>query len=180
MSERSIKIKYIVIIAMFSALLSGGKLALMSIPNIEVVTLFIILYSYSFGLKISLPATLIFCITELFLFGFNTWLISYFIYWPLLSIFSSILAKKAKKTYIYAVFAAFMTVLFGVISSAVDAIIASDAANINFFVMFSGIYTRGIVFYVTHIVSNLIFIALAFPLLAKLFQGFKEKFIGFV
>ena len=170
-------IKEIVLIAMFSALLSGGKLALMVIPNIEIVTILIILYGFAFGPKISISATLIFCTLETFLFGFSTWTIAYFIHWPLLAIVSSVAGFfKLDKTFVYVIIGGVMTILFGVCSSAIDALISSQRANINFFYIFSIIYMRGIYFYLAQVFSNIIFIAVGFPVLSKLFQKAKSAY----
>ena len=51
---------YIAITAMFSALLVGGKQALVAIPNVEVVTIIIALCSYVWGLGVALPAVFVF------------------------------------------------------------------------------------------------------------------------
>lgn len=177
MNKNFLRIKNIVIIALFAAMLTGGKLALMAIPNVEIVTILIILYAYSFGGKIALPATMVFCIIEGVLFGMNTWLISYFIYWPLLAILSALLAKASiTKPIFYIILGTVMTAFFGVITSTVDAIVSSSIAHINFFVLFAAIYARGILFYITHVVSNLIFITIAFPVLSPLFLRAKHLY----
>lgn len=169
--------KDIIITALFAATLTAGKLALMAVPNIEIVTLFIMLYTVTFGLKISFPATIVFCFTEGLIFGFNTWLIAYLIHWPLVVLVTFLISKIKYQNYIiYIVIGALLTALFGVISSAIDAVISSSIAKINFFVMFSVIYMRGIVFYATHIVSNAIFIAIAFPILKTLLLNAKKLY----
>lgn len=177
MSKLLYSTKDIILIGLFAAVLTGGKMALMLIPNIEIVTILIMLYSMVFGIKISLTATLIFCLTEGFLFGFNTWLISYFIHWPTLAVVSYALSKLTYlKNYIYIIVGGALTALFGVTSSAIDAIVSTNVSNINFFTMFSLIYIRGAAFYVTHIVSNVILIAVALPALQPLFTQAKKKY----
>ncbi|HHT82880.1 MAG: hypothetical protein ACOYEC_03955 [Christensenellales bacterium] len=175
----SYRIKKIVLTALFAAILTGGKMALSFIPNVEIVTLLIMLYSYAFGLGVSLSAALIFCAVEGMLFGFNTWLVSYIIYWPLLAVVSAAVKLiKPQKTVYYIACAAVMTALFGVITSAVDAALASQKAKVNFFIMFAAVYMRGIAFYVTHIVSNIIFAAAAFPVLSKLLLRAKDIYFN--
>lgn len=169
--------KDIIIIALFAAILTAGKLALMAVPNVEIVTLLIMLYAVTFGLKISLPTTIIFCLMEAMIFGFNTWLITYFIYWPLLAVATFLASKiKNQRNILYAIFGGLFTILFGVISSAIDAIISSNVAKINFFVMFSIVYTRGVAYYLTHLVSNIIFITVAFPILKPLFIDANKRY----
>ncbi len=164
-------IKDVVIIAIFSALLTAGKIAI-PLPNIEIVTLLIMLYASTFGIKIALPVTLIFCMVETILFGVHTWVIAYFIHWPTLAIVTYLVRQiNLKKDFIYILVGGGCTLLFGVLTSAVDAIISSNIAEINFFVLFGAIYARGLLFYIVHFVSNIILIAVAFPVLKPLFNN---------
>ncbi len=66
---------------MLAATITGGKLALAAVPNVEIVTLLIIVYTAVFGLSVSLPVTLIFVSAEILIFGLNTWVVSYYIHW---------------------------------------------------------------------------------------------------
>jgi energy-coupling factor transport system substrate-specific component len=163
-------IKSIVLIAICAALLTGGKMALAALPNIEVVTLFIMLFAYAFGLRIALPATLIFCVFEGVLFGFHYWLIAYFIHWPGIAIVTALISKlKIAKNFVYIIFGVLGTAMFGVTTSAIDALFAMQVAKVNFFVMFSVIYVRGLLFYAAQILSSIFFLTIAFPPLSQLF-----------
>ncbi|MDR2635024.1 MAG: hypothetical protein LBC13_03470 [Clostridiales bacterium] len=65
----------------FAAVLSGAKLALRVIPNVEVVTLLILLYaSFANGRAVFLSVTA-FCVIETAMYGFGTWVPLYLIYW---------------------------------------------------------------------------------------------------
>ena len=72
--------KRIALAALFAALVSGGKLALMFIPNVEVVSILLAVAGYCFGALFSLSVSLVFCTVETALWGFNTWVILYFVY----------------------------------------------------------------------------------------------------
>lgn len=173
-------IKSLVLTAFCAALLTGGKMALMLVPNIEIVTLLIMLFAYAFGLRIALPATLIFCTVEGLLFGFNYWLIAYFIHWPTIAIMTALISKfKVSKNYVYIICGVIATAFFGVTTSAIDALFATQASKINYFVMFSVIYVRGLLFYVAHVVSNIVFLTIAFPPISKQFlRSAKLYFAG--
>lgn len=172
-------IKSLVLTALCAALLTGGKMALMLVPNIEVVTLLIMLFAYAFGLRIALPATLIFCAVEGLLFGFGYWLIAYFIHWPGLVIMTVLLKKfKVSKTYIYIICGVAATAFFGVMTSAVDALFATQVSKINYFVMFSVVYIRGLVFYAAQVVSSIVFLTIAFPILSKQFLRLANLYFG--
>lgn len=81
-------------VAMMVATIEGGKLALSSLPNIEVVSLFIIVYTCFFG-NITLLAVAIFVLIEGFLYGIGWWFYSYVIAWPILFWLVKIFRKKA-------------------------------------------------------------------------------------
>ena len=85
---------YIVRVAFAAALLTVGKLALSFVPNVEVVTLFVVVYGSALGPAYVLPATLIFCAVEMALYGIGTWNVLYFVYWPLLGLCSCLLRGR--------------------------------------------------------------------------------------
>lgn len=165
----------VALIAMIAAMLTGGKLALLFLPNVEVVTLIIILTSCVFGITVSLPATLIFVTVEPFFHEINTWLISYYIYWPLLALVFSIFMKNKENPLFPAILTAIMTFLFGVITTLTDTILAGGLNNGMFFRLFGFNYARGVAFFITHIVSNLFIVAILYKPLYVLLKRLKEK-----
>lgn len=194
MNKRQKSIKDIVLIAMLTATLTGGKFALAFLPNIEIVTLLIITYAYVFNLKTSLTATLIFVVLEGFLYGFNTWLIVYIVYWPLLSFATYLLTKLIKpnfqaneikntsnqkfviKLISFTALAVLFTTLFGVLSSFIDALIGSGKTNNTLQYLFPIIYLRGIGFYLTQIISNAIIISICFIPLSNLLTNLNNSY----
>lgn len=160
---------YIVLIALFAAMLTGGKYVLSTIPNIEIVTLVIVLISGVFGLCFALPVILIFVTVEILIYGFGYWVIAYYVYWPLLSIIFSIFLKKEKNPFFIALLGAFTTFLFGLITTFTDVIFTGGLHNGMFFRLFGVLYARGILFYITHIISNFIILLLLYkPLSTQL------------
>ena len=154
------------LVGVMAASIEVAKLLFMAIPNVEAVSLLIALYSYTFS-KRGLFATLVFVSIEPLLWGINTWVIGYFIYWPLLSIVFIILGKmKLKNRFVIGAVAVVMTVLFGVISAFVDIGIFSGSYD-DLLYRFAVYYGRGIVFYVVHVVSNALIFPLLFPYCQK-------------
>ena len=86
--KRQLLTKDIVLTALAAALLSAGKQALVAIPNVEVVTLLIMLYAACFKPAIAFIATEVFIFIEIFIWGFNTWVFAYLIHWNLLALFT--------------------------------------------------------------------------------------------
>jgi len=153
---RKFAIKDIVLTALAAALLSAGKQALASIPNVEVVTLFIMLYAACFKPQIAFIATQVYIVIEIFIWGFNTWVFAYLIHWNLLALFTFFLARifKVKNRFVYLGYTIVMTALFGVLTSAIDALVGWGKTGLSFVTLFTAIYVRGIYFYIVHVVGN--------------------------
>ena len=78
------KARKIAVIALMTATIEGGKLALSFIPNVEIVTLLCALYGYIFGWS-GIISTYLFVVIESVIWGFNTWVVTYVIYWPMVA-----------------------------------------------------------------------------------------------
>ena len=75
----------IALVGITAATVECGKLALAALPNIEIVTLLVALYGYVFGIW-GVVAALVFVSIEPIIYGFGTWVVSYYLYWPLVAI----------------------------------------------------------------------------------------------
>ena len=82
-------------IALLSAILYVSKVVLEFLPNIELVSLLVILYSLVFGWEAMLIVT-VFNLFELIQWGFGTWWFSYLYVWPLLCVITMLLKKLIK------------------------------------------------------------------------------------
>lgn len=170
--------KKIAVIALIAALLSIVKLALSFIPNVECVTLIIAVFTSVFGIGITLPAVLIFVANEILIYGIGTWVISYFVYWPLLTLGFGICKKFGGKDIAYMITAIIFTIFFGVLTSLIDTGLFTGFYE-NFFNRFTVIYIRGIVFYIVHIISNsFVFIFLFSPFKRFVSISSNKIFIG--
>ena len=159
--------KKIVRTAMLSAILVLGKLALSFIPNVEVVTACVLIFSFVFGFE-TLFATLVFCLLDMIIYSFSLDVaLSYFTYWPLLAL-SGIIAKRlgAKNAYVYAILGVIGSLMFGIITSAYFSLV--------FKMPFLAHFLAGIPFYAIQMVSSLAFILIAFSPLCKILSKFKK------
>ena len=158
-----------------AATLEAVKLALSALPNIELVSLLLALYGYVFG-PCGVLAAVIFVVAEMLIWGINTWVISYLIYWPLIALLFWFLGKKGVKTrFVITGIAVVMTFFFGVLTSLIDVGLFAGYWE-NFLLRFSIYYARGIWFYVIHIVSNAAVFLTLFTPLEALFQKLKLQF----
>ena len=107
------KVKEIVLIAILSASLTVGKLALSFIPNVEIVTLLFICYTLSLGIRRTLFISVIFTITDILIWGFSTWVLGYFIAWPALIIITNLFKNKIRTEYGYAILSGLFGFTFG-------------------------------------------------------------------
>lgn len=153
---------YVVKTAVMAALLTSLKLALSFIPNVEVVTLLILVYAAVFGAAYALPAVLVFCCVEISIYGVASWVLLYFIYWPLLA-FGACIILKRRKTWKAVLYAVAMSAFFGVLSACCDTLVtAAGFPDVNLAQYFAAYYVRGLYFDLVHCVSNLAVVAALF------------------
>lgn len=185
-SEKKLSpVKRIAVVGIMAATLECGKLALAVLPNIEVVSLLLALYGYVFG-SLGVLAALIFCAIEPLIWGFGPWVISYFLYWPFLSLAFCVLSKargqgedlKREKRFSLPLLPLLLifvfTLWFGVLTSFVDVGLFTGKLD-RFFWRFGIYYLRGIPFYITHVVSNTLIFAFAFSPLCRIFRRIKAR-----
>lgn len=168
-------IKRIALIAVFSAMLTGAKFALSWIPNVEIVTLLLVVFAYSYGIKYAMPVAVVFSLTDILIYGFGYWVLSYIIHWNALVLAICILKNKGVKSeYIYALAVCIMTFLFGFSSSFID--VSLSGGFINFGSRFLTYYIAGAVFYIVHIACNTVFVLILFKPLSDVAVKMKERY----
>lgn len=77
--------KDVAVLGIMIATLEVGKLAIAAIPNVEIVTLLIIIYTLKFGKK-SIYAVIGFVLLECAIWGIGPWTMMYLYLWPLLAL----------------------------------------------------------------------------------------------
>lgn len=127
------------------AALETGKLALSFLPNVEIVTFLLIMFTIYFGKK-TLIAAFAFVGVECVLWPLHLWTIMYLYLWPLLVVLT-LLFRKQKSILFWALFSAIYGFCFGGLCSLV-------------YIFTSGIHTAftwwvaGIGFDLIHGISN--------------------------
>lgn len=160
----------VALVGLAAASITCGKIALSFLPNVEVVTLLTALYGYTFGVY-GILASVIFVTVEPLMWGINTWVISYYLYWPFVAFCFMLLGKsKVRNRVLLTGVAVLLTVWFGVLTSLVDTGLFTGVYH-DFFRRFAILYVRGIVFYCVQIASNLV----VFPTLFIFLQEKLEK-----
>lgn len=166
--------KAIALVGIAAAVLECAKLALAFLPNVEVVTLLVALFGYVLG-PLGVLAAFVFVCIEPLIYGFNTWVITYFIYWPILAFaFMMLGRRKVKNRWLLTAIAIGFTFFFGVLSSVIDTALYLGL-NENYFLNLTIYYARGAVFYIVQIACNAALFPLLFNFLADKLNKIKLK-----
>lgn len=107
--------KDIAIAGIMTALLTAGKMVLSFIPNIEIVSFMIIMFSVHFGRK-TLISVFAFVLIEGLIYGFGIWWIGYVYIWPLLCLISCAVRKNASR-FLLTIISTIFGLFFGFLSS---------------------------------------------------------------
>ena len=108
-------VKELVLIALLSALLIVAQVGLAFLPNIEVVSILIILYTLFFKKK-TLYVIYIFALLQGLIYGFGIWWIMYLYVWTILWGIT-LLLKEEKNPIIWAFISGFFGLFFGTLCS---------------------------------------------------------------
>lgn len=154
--------KEIALIGMIIAVLEATKLALSAIPNVEITTLLIILFSLYFGKKIilAIPA---FILIEGCIYGFGNWWAMYTYIWPALSL-TTLLFKNQKSVWFWSIFSACWGLFFGALCSLTYLFIGGPSTAFSWWI-------AGIPFDIIHCISNFILCFILFRPLSKALDG---------
>lgn len=167
------KIRDIIIIAMMSVILYGvqvAKASLAFLPNVELVSLLIIIFTLVFGYKVFF-IIYIFVIIEGLTFGFGTWWLAYLYVWPILA-FIVLIFRRIQSVYLWAFISGIFGLMFGFLYALTFIFIGGPQ-------MIFTTWISGIMFDVTHCVANYIIALVLFKpiknLLEKLYKPFVRK-----
>lgn len=162
-----VSIKDIVVIGVMVAMLEGGKLALAVLPNIEVVSLFTILFTLFFGRKI-IYALGTFILVEGILYGFGIWWVMYLYAWPLLALVTALLRKQQNRAWVFAVLSGVFGLSFGALCSIPYFFMGGWPMGFSWWI-------AGIPYDLIHGVSNFILCIILFKPLNKVLTRIKYR-----
>ncbi|MCD7738630.1 MAG: hypothetical protein LUH58_06275 [Lachnospiraceae bacterium] len=140
-----ISVKDIALIGIMIATIEVVKDALAFLPNVELVTLLIVLYTLFFGKRI-LFAIPVFVLLQGLLHGFGLWWIMYLYVWPLLAVLTFLFRKQTSLLF-WSAFCGLFGLFFGALCSLPYLILSGPAAALAWWV-------AGIPFDLIHCISN--------------------------
>lgn len=143
--------KEIAYAGVLSAVLIAGKFALSFLPNVEMVSAIIILATIYFGIKISLPAVLVFCLIDTVIYGFYPIAFcQYLFHFPLLCVITYFVSKNSKELLPFIVLSFAFSILFW---------LETPILNVIFkFSLFLPTLISGIPFFVAQTISSIAFL----------------------
>ncbi|MBQ8893722.1 MAG: hypothetical protein IJ043_04860 [Clostridia bacterium] len=147
------KLRELTALAVFAALMIALQVALAGLPNIELVTLLIILATLHFGPK-ALLSVAVFVLVEGLIYGFHLWWINYLYVWPILVLIVLAL-KRWSHPILWAIVAGIYGLAFGTLCSIPYFITGGWGAGIGYIV-------SGIPFDIPHCIGNTASVLLLF------------------
>lgn len=109
------KVKELVMLAVCTAILFVAQIAFASLPNIELVSLLIILFTLLFGRKV-LFIIYSFALLQGFLYGFSLWWITYLYVWTVLALFTWLFRRQSSPLF-WAILSGLFGLSFGALCS---------------------------------------------------------------
>jgi len=155
------KTRELTTLALIAALLIALQVALVALPNIELVTLLVILSTVCLGWKVLLCLA-VFIVVEGLIYGFTMWWINYLYVWPILVVIVMALRKWSHPV-LWTAVSGIYGLIFGTLCSIPYFLIGGWAAGVSYIV-------AGIPYDITHCIGNTVLGALLFYPLEKVFR----------
>ena len=105
----------VVLYALLGALLIVVQVALAVLPNIELVSLLIIVYTLSLGWRALYPVY-VFVAAEILIYGLGLWTVNYLYVWAVL-VAAALLLKSCRSPYVWALISGIYGLFFGALCS---------------------------------------------------------------
>ncbi len=151
--------RQIALFGMLGALTFGAKVAMSGLPNIEPVSLMVMLFAVVFGWKALYPVYL-YVAMEILLYGINWWNLNYLYVWAILALVA-ILLRKMKNPFLWALVSGIFGLLFGLLCCPVYAVMGGFDYAVRWWI-------AGIPFDISHAIGNFVIALVLFAPLRKL------------
>ena len=155
-------IRELVELSLTGALMVGTQVAMAALPNINLVSVLIILTVIVYGVK-AFYSVYVFVLLEGLIYGFGLWFINYLYIWSILTVIALIFRKNENRL-IWAVIAGLFGLSFGILCAIPYIFIGGPAFAVSY-------WLSGIPFDITHCVSNFVLTLLLLAPLQKLFES---------
>ena len=160
-SENSLSIRQVILFGILGSFTFALKLGMMALPNIEPVSLLIMVFAVVFGLKALYPVY-IYVVLEILYFGLGTWNVCYLYVWPILTVVAWLL-RRMQGSFSWAVLSGVFGLMFGALCGIVDVFIGGLAYAVTK-------WAAGIPFDIAHCMGNFLMALVLFEPLRKLVE----------
>lgn len=157
----------IALVAVLTAVITAQQVALSFLPNIELVTLLIILYTRHFGKK-TLLVIYSFAALQGLIYGLSLWFINYLYIWAILYFIVRLL-RHHDEPLIWAMVSGGFGLIFGGLCSLIYLFIGGWSAMAAFFI-------AGIPFDLLHAAGNFVVSIALFKPLDRFFANIKQQY----
>lgn len=161
LDKKGLTVWEVTLFGILAALTFGAKVAMSYLPNIEPVTLLLMVFGAVFGWK-SLFIVYVYVLAEILFYGIGTWNINYLYIWVIPAAAAWWL-RKLNNPLLWAVIAGLFGLLFGALCAPVDLVIGGWGYAVSKWI-------SGIPFDAAHCAGNFVLALLLFVPLRKLTQ----------
>jgi energy-coupling factor transport system substrate-specific component len=164
--KAKLTLQQIVLFGVLAALTFGLKVAMSALPNIEPVSLMVILFAVTFGWKGLYPVYL-YVVMEILFYGLGLWNINYLYIWAVLFVVAVFL-RGVKNPWVWALVSGGFGLLFGALCGIADVFIGGFGYAITKWI-------SGIPFDLMHCGGNFVMALLLFTPMDKLLTKLYSK-----
>ena len=125
MDKAKLTIQEMVLFGVLGALTFALQVVMSGLPNIELVSLLVMLFAVVFGWKALYPVY-VFVVMEILFYGFSTWNIYYLYIWAVLAV-AAIFLRRMESPLAWSVLSAVFGLCFGALCGIVDIFIGGWA-----------------------------------------------------
>lgn len=164
--NKTLSIREICLFGILAALTFAAKYVMSWMPNIEPVSLMVMLFAVTFGWKALFPIY-VYVLMEILFYGLGSWNFNYFYIWAILA-FAALTLRNMHDRLGWAILSGCFGLLFGALCAPVDVFIGGFSYAISKWV-------SGIPFDLMHCAGNFIIALLLFDPMRKLIENLYQK-----
>ena len=164
--NNKLTLRQITLFGMLGALTFGAKVAMAGLPNIEPVSLMVMLFAATFGWKALYPVYL-YVLMEVLLYGLGFWNVNYLYVWAILAV-AAICMRRLKNPIWWALLSGVFGLAFGALCGIVDVFIGGFPYAVAKWI-------SGIPFDISHCAGNFIMALVLFQPLRTLLENQYRK-----
>ncbi len=165
-SDSRLSIRELILFGILGALTFAMKLAMAGLPNIEPVSLCVLVYAVVFGFKALYPIY-VYVAMEILCFGLGIWNVYYLYVWAILAV-AAILLRDMRQSLGWAILSGVYGLLFGALCGIMDIFIGGVSYAV-------AKWASGIPFDIAHCLGNFCIALLLFKPLRQLMEKLYKR-----